>query len=105
MWRRAIEAPLHGRTVLCFAPEDTLIALALHGAKDEWSRLQGICDIAEFHFALAWEDSWGRRCLRWSSVRSPRMRLPNASPRRPMRLGSGEHPRRSRLPVPRKAHG
>jgi hypothetical protein len=58
MWRRAIEVPLHRRTVLCLAPEDTLIALALHGAKDEWSRLQGICDIAQFILvtpALAWD--------------------------------------------------
>jgi hypothetical protein len=63
MWRRAIMVPLHGRTVLCFAPEDTLIALAVHGAKDEWSRLQGICDIAEFISAtpdLAWEDAIDR---------------------------------------------
>jgi hypothetical protein len=63
MWRRAIEVPLHGRTVLCFAPEDQLIALALHGAKDEWSRLQGIYDIAGFISvtpALAWEDAFDR---------------------------------------------
>jgi hypothetical protein len=63
MWRRAIEAPLHGRTVLSLTPEDTLIALALHGAKDEWSRLQGICDVAEFISAtptLAWEDAIDR---------------------------------------------
>jgi hypothetical protein len=63
MWRRAIEVPLHGRIVLCFAPEDQLIALALQGAKDEWSRLQGICDIAEFisvTSALAWEDAIDR---------------------------------------------
>jgi hypothetical protein len=48
LWRRAIEVRFEGRSVLCFAPEDMLIALALNGAKDEWSRLQPICDVAEF---------------------------------------------------------
>jgi hypothetical protein len=47
VWARATQVPLGGRTVPCLSPEDTLIAAALHGCKEQWARLIWVADIAE----------------------------------------------------------
>ena len=47
IWRRTGIASLLGTPVRALAPEDLLIALCIHGGKEEWIRLQWICDIAE----------------------------------------------------------
>ena len=44
--------------MLTFAPEDTLVALCVHGAKHLWYKLQWLCDIGELlctHDRLDWE--------------------------------------------------
>jgi len=40
-----IETP-QGRRFACFSPEDTLLAAATHGGKEQWSRLAWVADIA-----------------------------------------------------------
>ena len=37
---------LHGSEVRCLAPEDLLLALAVHGTKHLWERLAWVCDVA-----------------------------------------------------------
>jgi hypothetical protein len=44
--RRSEWIPLGDSSVRHFAPEDTLLVLALNGAKDGWERLQRTCDVA-----------------------------------------------------------
>lgn len=44
---RLCEVSLGGRPVRTFCPEDTLVLLAVHGAKHFWGRLGWVCDIAE----------------------------------------------------------
>jgi len=44
-------------SALGFAPENTLLALCVHGSKHQWERLSWICDVAEFvrvHSLLDW---------------------------------------------------
>ncbi len=48
LWRRAQHLELHGRTLLVLAPEDDLIALAVHGGKEVWWNIKWVCDIAAF---------------------------------------------------------
>jgi len=48
LYARAQRANLDGRTVLTFSPEDTLIALAIHGGKELWWRINWVCDVATF---------------------------------------------------------
>jgi hypothetical protein len=45
--QRLTRVPLAGGETLSFSPEDTLILLAVHGAKHFWERLLWIADIAE----------------------------------------------------------
>ena len=45
---RAIRAQLAGVDVWTFSPEDALLALAAHAAKEEWRRLQMVCDVAGY---------------------------------------------------------
>ncbi|HKW87312.1 MAG TPA: nucleotidyltransferase family protein [Candidatus Acidoferrales bacterium] len=47
MIRRATTFPLNGKKVPAFSREDELLMLAVHGAKDFWTRLIWIADIAE----------------------------------------------------------
>lgn len=47
LWRRARPAPFAGRQVLNWPAEDLLLILCLHGSKEQWTRLQWICDVAE----------------------------------------------------------
>jgi hypothetical protein len=59
LWQRSKPASLNGTTVRNFPPEDLLVILCLHGAKDGWRRLQIICDIAEAIYVYQAID-WGR---------------------------------------------
>jgi hypothetical protein len=45
LWARAREGVLAGNRALSLSQEDTLLGLALHGAKSHWSRLQWIADL------------------------------------------------------------
>ena len=44
--RAVVIETAHGRRFACFAPEDTLLAAAVHGGKEQWSRLVWVADIA-----------------------------------------------------------
>jgi len=59
LWRRARPEDIFGRTMLTFAPEDTLLILAIHGGKELWWDIKWACDIADFivsHPALDWDE-------------------------------------------------
>ena len=45
-WERAPTVTLLGAGVKCLAPEDLLLALAVHGTKHLWERLAWVCDVA-----------------------------------------------------------
>jgi hypothetical protein len=47
LWERMEQVPFTGTTILSLPPEDLLLILCVHGAKERWSRLIWICDIAE----------------------------------------------------------
>ncbi len=47
MWSRAVRCTIAGQSLPTLAPEDALLYLAVHGAKEEWRRLQMLCDVAE----------------------------------------------------------
>ena len=46
-WERLESAVLANKTVLHFPPEDLLLILCLHGAKDKWRSLKWLCDVSE----------------------------------------------------------
>jgi hypothetical protein len=46
VWERATSVRLFGTEVRCPAPEDLLLALAVHGTKHLWERLAWVCDVA-----------------------------------------------------------
>ena len=57
LWHRAQRTELNGRSLLLLAPEDDLIALAVHGGKEVWWNIKWVCDIAAFiasHPSLDW---------------------------------------------------
>jgi hypothetical protein len=47
LWRNAAKIRLAGAIVPCFATEDLLLYLCVHGAKHCWHRISWVCDIAE----------------------------------------------------------
>lgn len=47
IWQRVSMAPLLGRQVPTFCPEDMLVILCLHAGQHEWARLSTLCDIAQ----------------------------------------------------------
>ena len=47
LWERSQPVSLGGKTVRTLSPEDLLLFLCVHGAKDFWQQLKWICDIAE----------------------------------------------------------
>ena len=47
LWERCQPLSLLSTTVSTLAPEDLLLALCVHGAKECWSKLKWICDLAE----------------------------------------------------------
>ena len=57
LWRRARRENIFGHQMLSFAPEDTLLVLAIHGGKELWWDIKWACDIADFiaaHPGLDW---------------------------------------------------
>jgi len=46
LWRHARRTSVNGRTMLTLAPEDDLLALAVHGGKDLWCKIKWACDVA-----------------------------------------------------------
>ncbi|HKO96108.1 MAG TPA: nucleotidyltransferase family protein [Pyrinomonadaceae bacterium] len=57
-WSRLVRVELMGKQVLAPVPEDLMLILCVHGAKDLWERLEWICGIAELirkHDDLNWE--------------------------------------------------
>src|SRR5579862_5448271 len=70
-WRRAQRVTLNDRSLLVLAPEDDLLALAVHGGKEVWWNMKWVCDIAAFitaHPNLDWSALLARArqqgCLR-----------------------------------------
>jgi len=60
---RLVRVSLAGGETLSFSPEDTLILLAVHGAKHFWERLLWIADIAELSQApdgIDWAEAFSR---------------------------------------------
>lgn len=57
-WRRRVPLPLAGRTIATLAPEDGLLALAVHGSKHAWERLGWAVDVALWMSAYPRLD-WG----------------------------------------------
>lgn len=58
LWERATRKTVGGHTMLQMAPEDELIAVCLHGCKEEWTRLKWVADVAAFvarHDDLDWD--------------------------------------------------
>lgn len=47
LWRRVRPMRLEGRDMLALDPVDLFLSLAIHGAKEHWSRLKWLCDLAE----------------------------------------------------------
>jgi len=47
LWQRLRRRKFHGAEILMLSPEDTVLLLAIHGSKEQWVRLQWICDVAE----------------------------------------------------------
>lgn len=57
VWERLEQVGLAGTTIFNIAPEDLLLILCMHGAKDGWTRLIWICDIAtliRLHRQMDW---------------------------------------------------
>jgi hypothetical protein len=57
LWERLALTGFAGTTISNISPEDLLLILCMHGAKDGWSRLIWICDIAELiraHRGMNW---------------------------------------------------
>jgi hypothetical protein len=62
-WERASEVTLQGAAVKCLAPEDLLLALAVHGTKHLWERLAWVSDVAALvnsRTHLDWDLVWRR---------------------------------------------
>jgi len=58
MWQRAQTVTLAGQPVRTLALEDHLLAVAIHGFKDGWSRLKWVCDVAGLvsrHSTMDWD--------------------------------------------------
>lgn len=46
-WHRTESVRVAGHLIRTFRPDDMLLILCLHGAKDHWVRLDRVCDVAE----------------------------------------------------------
>jgi len=58
IWNRARPAMVAGREMLTLCDEDLLIVLCLNGAKDCWTRLDRVCDLARLLAKSAGDFSW-----------------------------------------------
>ena len=59
LWARSRPASVDAAPARALDPGDTLIWLAIHGAKEEWAGLKGVADVAAFvhrHLAIDWPD-------------------------------------------------
>ena len=59
LWCRAQRRNIGGHNLLTFAPEDTLLVLAIHGGKELWWDIKWACDVAGFiasQPALDWNE-------------------------------------------------
>lgn len=59
LWQRRQRLSLLGTTVPTLAPEDLLLALCVHGAKECWGKLKWVCDVAELlrtYSTLNWDE-------------------------------------------------
>jgi hypothetical protein len=70
--RRLVPVSLSGHEVRTFGPEDGIVILCIHGAKDFWERLSWIADIAEFVQAQP-ELDWDQVFMRADSLHAGRM--------------------------------
>lgn len=73
LWRRSKKTPLGGGEVRCLCKEDMLLIACLHGAKEQWWRLNWVCDVAAFvantngppvNWTLLIERAGAQGCLR-----------------------------------------
>lgn len=48
LWHRAQPRNVFGQTLSSFAPEDTMVILAIHGGKELWWDIKWACDVADF---------------------------------------------------------
>ena len=58
LWQRSASENIFGHRMRTFAPEDTLLVLAIHGGKELWWDIKWACDIADFiagHPQLDWK--------------------------------------------------
>lgn len=65
IWYRLQTVPFLGTSIASLHPEDLLLYLCVHGAKDRWRRLSWVCDIAELvqrHPDLSWADLHQKAC-------------------------------------------
>jgi len=79
--QRSTPIDIGGIRATTFSREDTLVYLALHGAKEEWRRLQMIADVAAMvaaHADLDWQACW-RIADQWHACRKLRLALHLAS--------------------------
>ena len=71
IWQRSRLIAFEGRNIRSLAPEDLVLGIAIHGGKDEWSKLQIVSDLAHAIVSVG-ELDWPRilarakreRCLR-----------------------------------------
>lgn len=62
-WQRSVRTSFNGRAISCFAAEDELIVLCIHGCKEQWRQLKWVVDVAEFvrrHPELDWQSTMHR---------------------------------------------
>ena len=58
LWPRLEESSFEGQPALAFSPEDLLLILAVHAAKECWERLVWLCDLSRLicaHTHLNWQ--------------------------------------------------
>lgn len=72
MSRTLARIPLGGRDAFTFSAEDTLLLLAVHGAKHFWERLLWVADIAELVQSSAGVN-WNRAFARSEELKAGRM--------------------------------
>jgi hypothetical protein len=74
LWERRQSLSLLGTAVSILAPEDLLLTLCVHGAKECWGKLKWICDVAELLQAYPNLD-WNRMLVQAKQLHSKRMLL------------------------------
>lgn len=69
--RRGVRMALSGREIMTLCPEDALVALCIHGAKDFWARLLWVADVSETIETRGLD--WDRVFRRATALRAQRM--------------------------------